>query len=439
MKKIIAISFLALLSLSAFAEKKKLTIKNTVGANADELGSYNLFERTNETDIDDNVISENTFAFGDRLQLDYESNLITARARLEVLYNSGSLEPSLLIAPSGFIYYTPIKQFGLVAGTNFYKQFEIASGYLAAADETTKYARMLTDSLGYDSYLGSDSFAISYNGYGGGLTGNFTWGALDQYYLKLAAGSMLYSDNTTFDYSIDFGLNAGAEGLFDAGFTAHNLLSDDRKFGAFAGLTYIPDLILNAGFYYNFTDSDYLPEARVERSDEDEFKKQKTKYAFGLTGGYNFKSIGLGIYADFITGLTNEYIGDVKYYDSDGNLIKTVTTTIIRGASCVKYKNGKAKRTDGFTPTAVPYYAQLRLSYDVSDSVNLALNLKLRSMIRDSSQTWITIYPRTCITLPGSAGEINTGLLLDMNLTRYEGLSGISVPVSYTYKFKKKF
>jgi len=51
----------------------------------------------------------------------------------------------------------------------------------------------------------------------------------------------------------------------------------------------------------------------------------------------------------------------------------------------------------------------------------------------------ITIYPRAEIELPGSAGQINTGLVLDMNLTRYQGLSEISIPLSYTYKFKKKF
>lgn len=439
MKRIILATTFALLSLSAFAEKSKLTIKNTIGANTDELGSYNLYSHTNETNIDNETISQNIFAFGDRLQVDYESKLLTARARLEMLYNSGSQEPSFLIAPSGFIYYTPIKEFGLVAGTNFYKLFEIPSAYLAAADESTKYGRMLTDSLGYDTYLGTNNLAMYYNGYAGGLTGSFGWGALDQYYLKLAAGACLYSDPTTFDYSLDLGLNTGAQGLFDAGFTAHNLLSADRKLGAFAGLTYFPDLILNAGFYYNFTSSDYLPEACVERNDEYEYKKQKTKYAFGLTGGYNFNKLGLGIYGDFITGLTNEYIGEVKYYDSDGNLINTVTTTIIRGATCVKYKNGKAKRTDGFTATAVPYYAQLRISYDATESLKLALNLKLRSMWRDSSQTWITIYPRAEIELPGNAGQINTGLVLDMNLTRYQGLSEISIPLSYTYKFKKKF
>jgi len=439
MKKIILFSLAAVISVSMYAEKSKLTIKNTIGANEDTLGSYDLYSHSNETNIDEETVSEDTLAFGDRLQVEYDSSLVTAKARLEVLYNSGSEEPSFLIAPSGFVYFTPVKQFGIVAGTNFYKQFEIPSGYLAAADESTKYARMLTDTLGYDTYLGSDSLALYYNGFAGGLTGNFAWGALDQNYLKLAAGSMVYADQTTFDYSLDFGVNGGVEGLFDAGLTAHNLLSADRKFAAFAGLTYLPELILNAGFYYNFTSSDYLPEACVERNDEYEYKKQKTKYALGLTGGYNFTKTGLGIYADFITGLTNEYIGEVKYYDSDGNLIDTITKTIIRGATCVKYKNGVAKRTDGFTATAVPYYAQLRISYDATESLNLAVNLKLRSMWRDSSQTWITIYPRAEIELPGSAGQINTGLVLDMNLTRYQGLSEISIPLSYTYKFKKKF
>lgn len=443
MKRQILFSILFVSMLFAASAKTKLKITNTIGGDSDSLGDYDLYTSERETDIDDDVISSKTYSIGDRFRIDLENSLINARLQMEVLYHKSNSAydeiPDFVFAPSGYIHFTPIKQFGIVAGTNYGKLFAIPSGYLAAADDTTKYARLLTDTLGYDTYLGSDTASIYYNGYGGGLTGNFVWGGDDQFYVKAAAGSMLYTDSSSFDYSVDFGLNGGIEGIFDAGFTAHNIFDDERKFGAFAGLMALQNLILNAGFYYNFTLSDYLPEARVERSGEDEFKKQKTKYAFGVTGGYDFLDIGLGLYADFITGLTNEYIGDIKYYDEDGNLIKTVTTTIIRGSTCVKYKDGVAKRTDEFTHEAIPYYAQLRLSYDATEFVNLGLSLKLRSMWNDSETSWFTIYPKVNIELPSSAGKISAGLCLDMNLTRYEGISSISVPVSYTYKFKTKF
>ena len=273
------------------------------------------------------------------------------------------------------------------------------------------------------------------------MTSFWNWGDENQIYVKAAGGASFYTDfDDDTDKSFDFGLNAGIANLFDLGFTAHELNSDSRKFGVFAGLTSIPNLILNAGFYYNFTASDYLPEARVERSNVDEFKKQSTKYAVGLSGGYYFNGIGLGIYADAITGLTNEYIGTIKYYDADGNLIETKTTTIVRGKTVVKYKNGKAKRTDEFTAEAVPFYGQVRLVYDVNRDVEAAFNFKVRTMIRDSSQTWLTFYPRVAVKLPKKLGSVTAGLRLDMNRTRYtDGFSSISVPLTYTYKFKKKF
>ena len=52
--------------------------------------------------------------------------------------------------------------------------------------------------------------------------------------------------------------------------------------------------------------------------------------------------------------------------------------------------------------------------------------------------TWITLYPRVKIDV-GNNGSIGAGLRFDMNAARYDGLSGISIPLTYTYKFKKKF
>ena len=182
-----------------------------------------------------------------------------------------------------------------------------------------------------------------------------------------------------------------------------------------------------------------MPEARVTRSGADEFKKQKTKYALGLTGGYEFSKIGLGLYADVISGLNDEYIDEIKYYDDDENLIKTEVATIKRGSTIVKYKDGSAKRTDEFTAGAVPFYTQFRVSYDPTDFLNLGFSFKLRTMLGDSSQTWISLFPNITFELPSKLGSITTGVHLDMNQARYNGLSDICIPLSYSYKFKKKF
>lgn len=426
--------------LSPVCAKSKLTIKNTIGADFDELGDYDLFSNTKESDINDNVLSENIFSFGDQLQADFESSPLDARVRLDMLYTSASdADAAFILAPTGFIHYKPFPQLSIFAGNDFFKQFAIPSAYLAADDTTTKYGRLIAGSEGKDNYIPDGDFAVYTNGFSAGLLSewNFNLAAYSGYFKALAGGTFV--DSTGFIKVLDLGLNLGLNDLFDFGFTAHNLLSPDRKLGAFAGLTAIPNLTLNAGFYYNFTDSDYLPETRVERGGEDEFKKQKTKYALGITGGYDFAGIGLGIYADLITGLTNEYIGDIKYYDDEGNLIETVTTTIVRGETVVKYKDGEAKRSDEYPENAFPLYSQICLNYDANDSISCSLNVKLRTLVNASDDTWLSFCPRLTIKLPHKYGTLSTGLHLDMNLTRYSGVSDISLPFTYTYKFKKKF
>ena len=432
-------SFLFFLLPPSFA-KSKLTIKNTIGADSDELGDYDLFSNTKESDIKNQVLEENIFSFGDQLQADFESNKLDARVRLDMLYTSASgSDAAFMLAPTGFIHYKPFPQLSIFAGNDFFKHFVIPSAYLAADDTTTKYGRLIAGAVGEDNYIPDGDFSIYTNGLCAGLFSEWTFNLAGfSGYLKALAGGT-FIDSTGFITALDFGLNAGLNDLFDLGFTAHNLLSPDRKLGAFAGLTGIPNLTLNAGFYYNFTDSDYLPETRVERGGEDEFKKQKTKYALGITGGYDFAGIGLGIYADFITGLSNEYIGEIKYYDSNDNLIDTVTTTIVRGETVVKYKNGVAKRSDEYPQKAFPLYSQLRITYDINESFNTSLNVKLRTLVNASDDTWISFCPRLIVELPHKYGTISTGLHLDMNLTRYSGITNISLPLTYTYKFKKKF
>ncbi|MCR4733874.1 MAG: hypothetical protein K5829_02570 [Treponema sp.] len=436
MKKIIFSFLIFTFGITLFAQELK--IKNTIGANSFDFSDYDFFSHTSETDINDDTVSQNSFAIGDRFQLDFTNSFIDSRFRLDLIYHSLDDDiPAFLVAPNGYIQFAPAEHVKFIIGNNFYKTFAIDSAYLAAADDTTKYGRLLTDSLGSETYFIAGDAALFSNGLSAGISSD--WNFDNDFYLELAGGVTANTDfSENYDYSIDTGFNLGLKNIFDAGFTAHNLLDDERKLGLFAGLNYIPGLILNTSFYYNFTLSDYLPEARVERSGVDEFKKQKTKYALGLSGGYEFYEIGLGIYADIISGLNDEYIGEIKYYDSNGNLISTTVTTIKRGSTIVKYKNGKAKRTDEYTAGAIPFYSQLRFSYDLNNDINFGLSCKLRTMIGDSSQTWWTFYPNVEYDLPSKLGSINTGLLLDLNLTRYNGLSGISVPISYTYKFKRK-
>lgn len=455
MKRFFLTYLLIFTSTLAFADK--LTIKNTVGADLDEVGDYDLYAKSTTTDVSGSEVSDSTFAFGEQFQLDWESYTLNGRFRLEMLYSNAQVYddddnelPEMLFIPSGFLHYTPILQCGIVAGNDFYKHFAIPSAYLAAEDTTTKWGRLITDSLGHDEYFTSGNVGLYSNGFAGGITSDWSWGEDYFCYVKSAVGATIYPDSDEFEKALDAGVNGGILNLFDLGFTAHNMTEEDRKFGAFAGYTGVSDLVLNVGFYYNFTDSDFLPESRVTRSDDNnedyyEYKKQKTKYALGLSTGYKFSN-GFGIYGDIISGLTNEYIGTIKYYANDGTLIKTVTTTIIRGETCVKYKYNssgvlKAKRTDEFAAETIPFYSQIRFTYDFTTDVEGACNIKMRTLLFDDSgeSNWLTFYPRLSVKLPEKKGTVAAGLRFDFNKARYDGLSSVSLPITYTYKFKKKF
>ena len=445
-KNFIAFTLFTVAAVSVLSAKTKLTIKNTVGADSDELGEFDLFSYTNTTDISGATQSRFGFSLGDEFQIDLENDLFDARFRLDSFYQNNSDEiPSFVIAPSGYFHFTPIPQFGIIAGTNFYKHFAIQSAYLAAADDTTKYGRLLTDSLGEEKYLGNEYISLFINGFAGGLTSDWTFG---NGYLKLAAGGTFYVGENVFEKAIDFGINGGIANLFDVGFTAHNITDDDRKFGAFLGYTGSENIIANLGFYYNFTTGDYLPEERVTGSDDDDndvykYKKQSTKYALGLSGGYNFDQIGLGIYGDVISGLTNEYIGTIKHYDTEGNLVSTETGTIVRGSTIVKYYYNKAgtkakTRNDKCTHEGIPFYAGLRVTYQFSPIVEGVFKFSVNTLMNASDTTWLTFYPSVKIRIP-NGGTIGTGIRLEMNQARYNGISSVSVPLTYTWKFKKKF
>ena len=430
---------------------EKLTIKNTVGSDSD-LFDYDAYTWSRVTDTDGNDVTQNNFAFGDRFQIDYDSKVLDARFRLDMFYHylndikyeaasQGDAIPSFVFAPSVFVHYRPIKQIGFIVGNKFFSRFDIKSAYLAAADDTTKYGKLVTDSLGYDIYYGNEYCSLYNNGFAGAITSDWKFGLLEEGYLNFAGGVTVNSDfQDDTEYALDFGIDGGIVNIFDCGFTAHNVLSDYRKFGAFLGLTTNPDLVLNAQFYYNFTDSDYLAEERVTKSSGYKYKKQTTKYALGLSGGYKFSDIGLGIYADAITGLTNEYIGEIYFYEN-GELVETRVVTLVR-SSCIKYKNGKAtSKTDGYTHEGIPFYTNLRLTYVPVDLEELeaSFNIKLRTMWNVAEDSWITFYPRLSFDLPSNAGTLAGGLKIDMNLARYSGVSDISVPFTYTYKWKKKF
>lgn len=466
MKRIVCLlGAFSIFAMGAFAQK--LSITNQVGADSAGLANTDLYFFSNENLYSGDVKSISGWAIGDRLQLDFSSTIVTGRLRLEAEYNGTSeISNNIIFNPTGYVHFTPIRQIGFIVGNNVFKKYTIPASYLAAADDYSKAGRLITDTLSLDEeyYKVSDFFSIPNQILIGGLTSDWTFGKKDKIYLKMAATSNFHTDfQTTPLYTVDLGIDFGIKKAADFGFTAHDILSADRKFGAFAGLKRIDNFVLNGSYYYNFSGTDFSPEAAVEKdasSDNPyyEYKKQKTLHAVGISSGYFFKKIGLGIYADIITGLSDEYVANVKYYNTDGiqqapgtyETYKqgTVTTgyQVVKRGSIVKYKDKKKDgneqtktTTDGFTPGAVPFYAQVRLVYDLTDNLSTSFNFKIRSMFHDPDTTWLTFYPRVELDLPSNAGDITAGVRIDMNFTRFNGISNFSVPVAYTYKFTKDY
>ena len=193
MKKAVFSLFL-LISLLQTGFAQKISIKNVFGADSDELGDYDLYSLTNETDETGTTVTKNIFSIGDRFQFDYSSKNLDGRFRLDLLYNnSGEDNFGFVMAPTGFILFRPVKQLSFVLGNDFFKTFAIKSAYLAAADDTTKYGRLLINSLGNTNSFSSGGFTFVDQGFAGGISTNFVWGKDEQIYLNAAFGSTIFT------------------------------------------------------------------------------------------------------------------------------------------------------------------------------------------------------------------------------------------------------
>ena len=86
-------------------------------------------------------------------------------------------------------------------------------------------------------------------------------------------------------------------------------------------------------------------------------------------------------------------------------------------------------------------YAAFRANYLITADLEFDFTFKLRSMLYDfmGDSTIMAFAPKLTFELPENYGKIGAGVRLTLNKARADGLTSISVPVSYTYKFKKKF
>lgn len=276
----------AALLLAASLASADISLSSTFGGNEDNIwgNDFMSWSRKDDdpatTDRDESDEFESSVAnISERLQLDYSSEKIDGRVRLE--FNADQLSgKDAPVRFRGFARFTPVEQVQFAAGNDFFTKYGVSAAYLAAADDTYSSGKMAESGLTFNTKISGLKFVANWAG------------------------------DSKVDNIDKLGLNFGADWVIpDAvklGATFKNVTSDDRTIGVFAGLGSVENLVLNAGYIYN---------------DHDKFD---AKHALQASAGYTFKDAGIKVSADVISALTNEYISNgetEEYKNSDGDKV----------------------------------------------------------------------------------------------------------------------
>lgn len=277
----------AALLLAASLASADISLSSTFGGNEDSIwgNDFMSWSRKDDdpatTDRDESDEFESSVAnVSERLQLNYSSEKIDGRLRLEFNANNKIDGKNAPVRLRGFARFTPVEQIQFAAGNDFFTKYGVSAAYLAAADDTYSSGKMAESGLAFTAKFNTLKFVANWAG------------------------------DSQADNLDKLGLNFGADFVIPdtvkIGTTLKNITSDDRTFGIFAGLGSVENLVLNAGYIYN---------------DNDKFA---LKHALQASAGYTFKDAGIKVSADVISALTNEYIKDgetEEYKNSDGDKI----------------------------------------------------------------------------------------------------------------------
>lgn len=277
----------AALLLAVSLASADISLSSTFGGNEDNIwgNDFMSWSRKDDdpatTDRDESDEFESSVAnVSERLQLDYSSEKIDGRLRLEFNANNKINGKNAPVRLRGFARFTPVEQIQFAAGNDFFTKYGVSAAYLAAADDTYSSGKMAESGLAFTAKFNTFKFVANWAG------------------------------DSQADNLDKLGLNFGADFVIPdtvkIGTTFKNITSDDRTIGVFAGLGSVENLVLNAGYIYN---------------DNDKFA---AKHALQASAGYTFKDAGIKVSADVISALTNEYISNgetEEYKNSDGDKI----------------------------------------------------------------------------------------------------------------------
>lgn len=292
----------AALLLAASLASADISLSSTFGGNEDNIwgNDFMSWSRKDEdpatTDRDESDEFESSVAnVSERLQLDYSSEKIDGRLRLEFNANNNINGKNAPVRLRGFARFTPVEQIQFAAGNDFFTKYGVSAAYLAAADDTYSSGKMAESGLAFTAKFNTFKFVANWAG------------------------------DSQVDNLDKLGLNFGADFVIPdtvkIGTTLKNITSDDRTFGIFAGLGSVENLVLNAGYIYNA--NDVFP----------------AKHALQASAAYTFKDAGINVAADVVSVLTNEFVKDgetEEYKNSDGDKVYPFYTRVAASYSATE-------------------------------------------------------------------------------------------------------
>ena len=359
MKTKLSFLFVAALFSAAALSAQAFTLTNIFGGDADDIADddFITFGRKNGGGYE----TEGA-ALSDRLQLDFSSEKLDGRLRLQ--YQSGQPNGRLGdgdVRFRGYVRFRPVEWIGFAAGNEFFAKYAVAGSYLAAAGDNAKDARMA-----------ENGFAIIGEVAGLRLVANF--------------GGSAFTEGG--DAALNFGFDYNILDVATIGAAFKSVINDDFSASAYAGLTAIDGLILNVGFLYNATDDDFLA--------------SPSKMALSLSAGYEFASLGLGLFVDFASGLNSEYIEDGE--------------------------------TRSYNDGAVPMLARGRVAYNVTNAFSLNLDSAFRMMIGSGESPEMVFYPYAAYKL-ADFGTLKAGARFNIE----DGvLASFSIPLAWEYSIASR-
>ncbi len=335
--------------LCGFAFSQSISIANTLGGNTDNTESKDFFRF-------DESMNKDEISIGDRLQLDMQSESLDSRIRMDFVTDFSDSGGAFKIR--GYLNYHPLAFLNLIAGNAFFSRWVIPASYLAANDDYPCHGK-LTDTNGAGIVL---------------QAGNITGSASIQGESEL---------------NLNLGLLYDVKNLLNIGFTFQDVTRESFSFSGYAGFSGVQNLVLNAGYSYNYMGS-YV---------------QSAQHVIQGSCGYNFRSIGLAFYAEELFALTNK-----------------------RG-------NGSGER---YFDTGCPNYTALRFvkkfGEDTTMTVRLSSNHELKSAKQNETGTQLQVYPY--IEQKTTCGTIRAGLRILFSDS--EGFDGLSIPFSWYYRIISK-